>query len=396
MSDSRPLAAAPPAPMNRGDAQGRHIAVQISRWLLSGTPYLGALTALASALVVLAFALGGPHIAETATPILYNADWSHTTTWAALMFKTGGLTLNCLPIAIAPYVAYGMAGRPAMVSGFLGGVAAMGIGAGALGGLAAGLIAGGTTLALRRIPVPSALLGVISVALIPLLATVVTAFGVIAVAGAPLNALEQWFHRELVVLQFHNTLALGLLLGLLVCCDVGGNIARMAIGYGAVMVMGGDPSHFSTMNMTIMAAAVAAGMVPPLGMTLATLVRRKVFTEAERNYGKVSWLFGAAFIPEGSAPFVLADPLRALPASMAGGAVTGGLVMTLGATIDVPYGGFFAVDHLGKPLLFAASVLAGALVTAGLAVALKSLGRGKAVVAVDSAPAPRTAVPVAG
>jgi hypothetical protein len=161
--------------------------------------------------------------------------------------------------------------------------------------------------------------------------------------------------------------------GLMASSDLGGLITKTAFTFGAVQLSGPDPSKFTPLNMTVMAAVVAAGMVPPLAMTLATVVRRGLFTEAERRYGRVSWLFGAAFIPESAAPFALADPLRVIPASMAGGAVTGTLVMQLCSTISYPRGGVFVADRLGEPLLFAAAVAAGVITAAALTIGLKSL-----------------------
>ncbi|WP_416973718.1 hypothetical protein [Streptomyces sp. 4F14] len=136
--------------------------------------------------------------------------------------------------------------------------------------------------------------------------------------------------------------------------------------------------------MTMMAAVVAAGMVPALGMSLATVVRGRLFTPAERSYGKVAWLFGAAFIPEGAVPFALADPLRVIPAGIAGGAVTCALTMAFGATVTVPYGGLLAVGDMGRPLLLVLAVALGALVTAATAVVLKSYARKPAPVPVNA------------
>lgn len=114
-------------------------------------------------------------------------------------------------------------------------------------------------------------------------------------------------------------------------------------------------------------------MVPALALPLATLVRRGLFTEGERSYARTGWLFGAAFLPEGAVPFALADPLRVMPASMAGGAVTGALVMILGPTSKQPYGGVFALGDTGRPLLLLLAVAGGVLTTTVLTVALKSL-----------------------
>jgi len=355
-----------------------------ARWLAAGVPWFAPFTAIAATMSVLALAISGPDLTDTADRILAAADWTQPHTWAALLLKLGASGLSFLPVAVAGHLAYGMAGRPALVPGLLGGMAALGVQGGILTGLLAGLLAGAATMALQRIPVPSALRDIAATALVPLLATLVTAAVIIAFAGEQLTALTGWLHGKLVWLEFHHLVLAGVVLGVMVCCDLGGAIGKSAIAFGTVGVSGFDTSKFNPTDMTMMAAVVAAGMVPPLGLTLATLVRRQVFTGPERAYGKVAWLFGAAFIPEGAVPFALADPLRVIPAGMAGGAVTGALVMAFGTTITVPYGGFLALGETGRPLLFALAVAAGVLVTAATAVALKSLG---------GQPAPRPASP---
>ncbi|MGW1716386.1 fructose-specific PTS transporter subunit EIIC [Streptomyces sp. NPDC002156] len=355
-----------------------------SRWLAAGVPWFAPFTAIAATMSVLALAVSGPELTDTADRILAAADWTQPHTWAALLLKLGASGLSFLPVAVAGHLAYGMAGRPALVPGLLGGMAALGVQGGILTGLLAGLLAGAATMALQRIPVPSALRDLASTTLVPLLATLLTAAVIIAFVGERLTALTGWLHGKLVWLEFHHLVLAGVVLGVMVCCDLGGAIGKSAIAFGTVGVSGFDASKFNPTDMTMMAAVVAAGMVPPLGLSLATLVRRKVFTEPERAYGKVAWLFGAASIPEGAVPFAVADPLRVIPAGMAGGAVTGALVMAFGTTITVPYGGFLALGDTGRPLLFALAVAAGTLVTAASAVALKSLG---------AQPAPRPASP---
>jgi PTS system fructose-specific IIC component len=125
--------------------------------------------------------------------------------------------------------------------------------------------------------------------------------------------------------------------------------------------------------MKIMAAVMAAGMVPPLAMALATTVRGRLFTRTERENGKAAWVLGASFISEGAIPFAAADPLRVIPASMVGGAVTGALSMAFGATLRAPHGGIFVVPLIGNPLLYLLAIAVGVCVTAGLVVVLKGL-----------------------
>ncbi|MCL6737987.1 fructose-specific PTS transporter subunit EIIC [Streptomyces neyagawaensis] len=364
----------PANPTDSGDVRDRHFHTRLGRCLASGTPHLAVLTALAAGLIVLAYAIQGPHVVEWAKPALDNGDWTLPQTWAAMLYMTGNTTLMTLPVFIAGYVACQVADRSAVFPGLLGGIAVIITQSGVLGGLIAGVTAGAAVLALQRIPLPRALRRTTTV-LIPLLATLVTALVTVVVVGSLLNVLTNLLYNEMARLEFQNTLLLGLLLGLTACSDLGGLFTKTFFIFGAQQLSGPDPTRFIPLDMTVMAAIVAAGMVPPLAMTLATLVRRRLFTESERRYGKISWLFGAAFLPEGAAPFALADPLRVIPASMAGGAVTGALVMQFGNTISYPKGGVFAADQIGEPLLFAAAVAAGVLTTTALTIGLKSLHR---------------------
>jgi PTS system fructose-specific IIC component len=139
-----------------------------------------------------------------------------------------------------------------------------------------------------------------------------------------------------------------------------------------------------------MAAVMAAGMVPPLAMALATVLRRSLFTEAERSAGEAAWLLGASFITEGAIPFAAADPLRVIPSAVAGSAVTGALSMQFGATSRAPHGGVWVVGLIGSPGLYLLAILAGVAVTTGSVITLKSLGRKEPVGGADAAvPGPR-------
>ncbi|WP_218639553.1 PTS fructose transporter subunit IIC, partial [Streptomyces acidiscabies] len=375
-----------PARPQRDAAPTPPLGLRTAPWRAMGVPWFAPFTGIAATMSVLALVIAGPGVTDTADRILAEADWTQPHTWAALLLRLGASGLGFLPVGLAAYLAYGIAGRPALVPGLLGGMAATGVQGGVLTGLLAGLVAGGATLALARIPVPSALRDAAPAVLVPLLASLVTAALIIALAGEQLTALTGWLHSKLVWLEFNHLALAGAVLGLMVCCDLGGAIGKAAVAFGTVGVSGVDPDRFNPTDMTMMAAVVAAGMVPALGMSLATVVRGRLFTPSERAYGKAAWLFGAAFVPEGAVPFALADPLRVLPAGMAGGAVTGALTMTFHATITVPYGGVLAAADIGGLPLFLLAVAAGTLVTAATAVGLKSLaGR----------PAPLPVAPVA-
>ncbi|BBC29051.1 hypothetical protein SGFS_003420 [Streptomyces graminofaciens] len=370
-----PTSSVSPAPMDQYAAPGRRAVTRLGLWLAAGTGHLATLTALGGLLVALAYAIGGWGITALSVNVTGQGfSWLRSDSWAVALLQTGNITLDLLGLAIALYTAYGIAGRPAVIPAFASGLAAMTMETGYLGGLAAGVIAGVTTRALQRINVPARWRPLMVDAAIPMVATLFTAVVFFRALVAPQIAqLDAWLYDKLVTLEVtDHHVVLGLVLGLIVCCDFGGTVQKAAFAYA----LGGIGSYVPTpAHMTFMAVVVAAGMVPALGMSLATGVRRKLFTEAERNYGKVAWLLGVVSAPVGAVPFALRDPLRVIPASMAGGAVTGVLIMTFGSTMAVPYGGFFAAGQLGKPLLFTAAVAAGALVTAGVAGALKSLRR---------------------
>ncbi|MFK0154757.1 fructose-specific PTS transporter subunit EIIC [Streptomyces sp. NPDC090493] len=382
--------------MDQDAPPGARAVTRLGRWLTDGTPYLAILTGLGGLLVVLAYAIGGWQIIQTSTDVVGQGfSWLRPASWAVAMLQTGNLVVDILGLAVALYAAYGVAGQSALIPAFAGGLAAVTMNTGYLGGLAAGVLAGAVTRALERITVPARWRAVTAKAVIPLITTLATAVVFFsALVNPQLAHLNSWMYGHLVALEVtDHHLLLGLVLGLAVCCDLGGAVYKIAYGYALAGIQSYSPIPAHT---SFMAVVMAAGMVPPVGLSLATVIRRKLFTPAERSYGKVAWLPGLAFVPEAAVPFALRDPLRVIPASMAGGAVTGLLITTFGSTIPVPHGGFFAADQLGKPLLFAVAVAAGALVTAGVAVALKSLRRTEIPVSTGTAGSTRPTVAVAG
>jgi PTS system fructose-specific IIC component len=167
-----------------------------------------------------------------------------------------------------------------------------------------------------------------------------------------------------------NAIGLGVILGLMMCFDLGGPVNKVAYTFATAGIAVASPSDSA---MKIMAAVMAAGMVPPLAMALATTVRGKLFTATERENGKAAWVLGASFISEGAIPFAAADPLRVIPASMAGGAVTGALSMAFGASQRVPHGGVFVIPLMGKPFLYLIAIAAGVCVSTALVVVLKGM-----------------------
>ncbi|MHA7961371.1 fructose-specific PTS transporter subunit EIIC [Streptomyces sp. L500] len=362
-------AAARPAavPMDAGARAGDGFGTRLRTWLMTGVSHMVPFVAAGGLLIALAFAVGGYQV-NKAPSVADHFLWTESASWAALFFQTGGAAFAFLVPVLAGYIAYGMADRPGLVPGFVGGSIALTVNAGFLGGLIAGLLAGTAVLGVRRVAVPPALRGIMPVVVIPLLSSAVVGFLMFLVVGKPVAALQKALTDWLGGLSGTNAVVLGAVLGLMMCFDLGGPLNKCAYTFA----VGGlaDPNAGS---LKVMAAVMAAGMVPPLAMALATAVRGRLFTRAERENGKAAWVLGASFITEGAIPFAAADPLRVIPSAMAGGAVTGALSMAFGCTLRAPHGGAFVVPLIGQPLLYLVAIAAGTAVGAALVVLLKGL-----------------------
>ncbi|MEU1252066.1 fructose-specific PTS transporter subunit EIIC [Streptomyces chartreusis] len=364
-------AARPGTPVERTGEPGEGYGTKLRKWLMSGVSYMVPFVAAGGLLIALGFAIGGYQINE-AKSVTEHFDWGQVDSWGALLFQIGAAAFGFLVPVLAGYIAYGMADRPGLVPGFVGGAISVTIGAGFLGGLVAGLIAGGVVLAIQRIDIPPVLRGIMPVVVIPLVSSAVVGFLMFVVIGKPISEAQKAMTDWLNGLSGTNAVLLGVLLGLMMCFDLGGPVNKVAYTFATAGISVAAPSDSA---MKIMAAVMAAGMVPPLGMALATTIRKKLFTTAERENGKAAWVLGASFISEGAIPFAAADPLRVIPASMAGGAVTGALTMAFGSTLRAPHGGIWVTFLIGKPFLYLLAIAAGTAVTAGLVIVLKGMRR---------------------
>ncbi|MFD8223363.1 fructose-specific PTS transporter subunit EIIC [Streptomyces massasporeus] len=360
---------APATPVERAGESGEGYGTKLRKWLMSGVSYMVPFVAAGGLLIALGFAIGGYKI-NKAPSVMDHFLWTQADSWAALLFQIGGVAFGFLVPVLAGYIAYGMADRPGIVPGFVGGMIAFNINAGFLGGLAAGLIAGGVVMAIQKVNVPAALRGIMPVVVIPLISSAIVGFLMFVVIGKPIAEAQKGMTDWLNGLSGSNAILLGTLLGLMMCFDLGGPVNKVAYTFATAGIAVASPSDSA---MKIMAAVMAAGMVPPLAMALATTVRGKLFTQTERENGKAAWVLGASFISEGAIPFAAADPLRVIPASMAGGAVTGALSMAFGATLRAPHGGIFVVPLIGNPFLYLIAIAAGVCVTTALVVVLKGM-----------------------
>jgi fructose PTS system EIIBC or EIIC component len=293
----------------------------------------------------------------------------------ALFFIIGKTAFALFIPALAGYIAYAIADRPGIAPGFILGGLATNLfnvtatngtalpATGFLGAIAGGVLAGLIAHWIASWTVPAWARGLMPVMVIPLLTSVIAGLLMIIVLGKPISWLMDRLNEGLTNMSGSSAVVLGILLGLMMAFDMGGPLNKVAYvfattGIGAAGLASDAP------QLKIMAAVMLAGMVPPIALALATVLRPQLFTVAERENGKAGWLLGASFITEGAIPFAAADPLRVIPPIMLGSAVTGGLSELLGVAIRAPHGGIFVLfavhNILGYLIALAAGVVVGA------------------------------------
>ena len=357
--------------------------VRLRQILLTGVSYMIPFVAAGGLLIALGFLLGGYDITEVADEIVISNTLANlpegglATYLGAVLFKLGQLAFGFLVPALAGYIAYAIADRPGIAPGFTVGAIANFIEAGFIGGLVGGLLAGFAALWISRLNVPAWARGLMPVAVIPLGATLFAGGLMFLVLGRPLAAITNGLQDWLSGLSGSSAILLGVILGLMMCFDLGGPVNKAAYAFA---VTGLDVDSPATLK--IMAAVMAAGMVPPLALALATVLRPKAFSAAERENGKAAWLLGASFISEGAIPFAAADPLRVIPPVMIGGAVTGAIIMGAGVQLSAPHGGIFVAFAINGVLGFLVALLAGTLVGGAAVMVAKQIGRTPASAAV--------------
>ena len=300
----------------------------------------------------------------------------------AAQFKAiGGAAFGFMLPVLAGYIAYSIAEKPGLVSGFLAGAIAssgasfggvayaeggqktldlVGVSSGFLGALVGGFLAGGVILLLRKLlaGLPRSLEGIRSILLLPLLGVLVTGFVMLAV-NIPMSAINTALNDFLASLSGSSAVLLGLLVGGMMAVDMGGPVNKAAYVFGTSTLA----STVSTGGSPVMAAVMAAGMVPPLAVFIATLLFKHKFTEEERDSGLTNIVMGLSFITEGAIPFGAADPARAIPSFIVGSALTGALVGLSGIKLMAPHGGIFVIGLTNNPILYLVYVLIGAVVS---------------------------------
>lgn len=310
---------------------------------------------------------------------------------SALFNQIGGAAFGFMVPVLAAYIAYSIAEKPGLVAGFVAGAIAKAgiaygnipvykdladktpeqvqeilqalaksqVSSGFLGALVGGFLAGGIVLFLRKyIKVPRSLEGVKSILLLPLLGVALTGFAMLAI-NIPMSAINTSLNTFLTSLQGTSAVLLGLLVGGMMAVDMGGPVNKAAYTVGTLSLADSLTSGGST----VMAAVMAAGMVPPLAVFVATILYKNKFSQEERDSGITNIVMGLSFITEGAIPFGAADPARAIPSFIVGSALTGALVGLSGIKLMAPHGGIFVIGLTNNPILYLVYVLIGAVVS---------------------------------
>jgi len=298
----------------------------------------------------------------------------------AAQFKTiGGAAFGFMLPVLAGYIGFSIAEKPGFVAGFIAGsIASSGsafgniafgaakgelpaaVSSGFLGALVGGFLAGGVILVLRKAlaGLPRSLDGIRSILLLPLLGVGLTGF-LMFLINIPMAAINTGLNNFLSSLSGSSAVLLGLLVGGMMAVDMGGPVNKAAY----VFATGTLAESVASGGSIVMAAVMAAGMVPPLAVFVATVLFKDKFTQEERDSGLTNIVMGLSFITEGAIPFGAADPARAIPSFIAGSALTGALVGLAGLKLMAPHGGIFVIALTSNPLLYILFVLIGAVVS---------------------------------
>ncbi len=323
--------------------------------LLTGVSYMLPMVVAGGLLIALSFVFGIEAFKEEGSLA------------AALMQIGGEAAFKLMVPLLAGYIAYSIADRPGLAPGMIGGLLASTLGAGFIGGIVAGFLAGYSARAINRhLNLPQSVEALKPILIIPLLASLFTGLVMIYVVGKPVAGMLASLTHFLDNMGTSNAILLGLLLGGMMCVDLGGPINKAAYAFSVGLL--------ASQSYAPMAATMAAGMVPPIGMGIATLLMRRKFAQGEREAGKAALVLGLCFISEGAIPFAAKDPLRVIPASIAGGALTGALSMYFGCKLMAPHGGLFVLlipNAINHALLYLLAIVAGSLVTGVLYALLK-------------------------
>lgn len=372
---------------------------RIRQWLMTGVSHMIPFVAAGGILIALGFlfgtmamgtdpATGGIRVYDAALAgVPVDADGKITGfnllnlgNWAFIIFWLGKAAFAFFVPVLAGYIAYAIADRPGLAPGFVAGALATGLdgnplgtGTGFLGAILGGFIAGFAALWISRWPVANWIKPVMPVVVNPLLATLIAGFAMVLVLKTPISAAANGLTSWLAGLSTVGVVLVGIVIGLMMAFDMGGPVNKVAYTFG-VTGLAAAGAVASAPEFVIMAIVMATGMTPPLGLALATVLRKKQFSDSERENGKAAWLLGASFISEGAIPFAAADPVRVIPSIMIGSGVTGALVAIFGNELRAPHGGIFVFPLVSSPLTYILAIAIGTVVTALAVIVAKGIG----------------------
>lgn len=346
-----------------GAAPARQEKRGVYKHLLTGVSFMLPMVVAGGLLIALSFVFGIEAFKQPGT-------------LPAALKQIGDAAFTLMVPLLAGYIAWSIADRPGLAPGMIGGLLASTLGAGFIGGILAGFIAGyGAKGISKAARLPASIESLKPILIIPLLASLFTGLVMIYVVGGPVAGMLHALTDFLNSMGTTNAVLLGILLGGMMCVDLGGPVNKAAYAFSVGLLAGQTTGP--------MAATMAAGMVPPIGLGLASLLARRKFAQTEREAGKAAVILGLCFISEGAIPFAAKDPLRVIPASMVGGALTGALSMYFGCKLVAPHGGLFVLlipNAINHALLYLIAILAGSLVTALVYAVLKKAESAQLVV----------------
>lgn len=353
------------------DSEKEGIGTQIYKHLMNGVTHMLPFVVGGGILIALAFLFDD-----------YSIDPSNfgMNTPLAAFFKTvGGAAFNVMLYILAGYIAMSIADRPGLAVGFVGGILAVQgttfasltdstvtlVSSGFLGALIAGFVGGYIVLGLKKVCsyLPESIEGIKTILLYPVFGIAIMGLFMLLI-NPYVGAINTGINNYLSAMSTANKVLLGAILGGMMAVDLGGPVNKAAYTFGTGMLASGQYE--------IMAAVMAGGMVPPLAIALLATFFPKKIAKKDKQAAYVNYIMGLSFISEGAIPFASADPLRTIPAFVAGSAVTGALSMFFECTLRAPHGGIFVIATIGHPLWYLLSILVGSLVSMGVMVMLKS------------------------
>ncbi len=328
-------------------AQARQEKTGVYKHLMTGVSHMLPLVVAGGLSVALSFVFG------------INAFEQGGTLAAALMTIGSGSAFALMIPILAGFIAFSIADRPGLAPGLIGGMLANSTGAGFLGGIVAGFLAGySARFIAEQVKLPQSMEALKPILIIPLLSGLVTGLIMIYAVGGPVSVAMTSLTDFLNNMGSANAVLLGIILGCMMCFDLGGPVNKTAYTFSVGLL--------ASQIYAPMATVMAAGMVPALGMGLATLLAKRKFNAIETEASKASFVLGLCFITEGAIPFAARDPMRVIPSCMAGGALTGALSMLFGARLMAPHGGLFVLfipNAISPVLMYLVAIAAGTIVT---------------------------------